>query len=115
MAESTLMLFNTLWLDSQKWMTVILPSAAGSVCSLKSLAGGLTMVERLYAFLMGLACSTFIAPAIVEVFEVPGSKTQLCIYFLVGLFALAVISEIFKEIPNLTEAIKRCFFGEKRE
>ncbi len=73
------------------------------------------MLEKLYAFLVGLFCSTFIAPAIVEIFEVPGTKTQLCTYFLVGLFALAVISEIFKEIPNLTEAIKRYFFGEKQE
>ncbi|UUM22265.1 holin [Mycoavidus sp. SF9855] len=102
-----------LWLDSEAWLLLLLPSAAGSACSLKCLGEPLHRWQKLYTFLIGVGCAVFIAPALVEILGITGQKTEVCINFLVGLFALAVISQIFKEIQSadFIGTIKRYLLG----
>ncbi|BBO59768.1 holin [Mycoavidus sp. B2-EB] len=95
--------------DFVAWLQLLLPSAAGSACSLKCLEASLEKWQKLYTFLIGVSCAVFIAPALVEILAITAPKIEMCINFLVGLFALAVISEIFKEIQSadFIGAIKR--------
>ncbi len=97
------------------WLTFLSPfwpSAVGAVCSLYCLGETLSLRQKLSSFLIGVGSAVFVAPAIIEIFAITGPKTQICIDFLVGLFALAIISQIFKEIQSadLIGALKHRFF-----
>ncbi len=93
------------------FLSLFLPSAVGAVFSLYCLGETLSLRQKLSTFLIGVGSAVFIGPAIIEIFAITGPKTQICIDFLVGLFALAIISETFKEIQSadLIGAIKRRF------
>ncbi|MCX8567248.1 MAG: hypothetical protein ON057_001975 [Glomeribacter sp. 1016415] len=100
MLESIVNIVTAWEFDFVGWLLLLLPSAAGAACSLKCLEGPLDKWQKLYTFLIGISCAVFIAPALVEILAITAPKIEICINFLVGLFALAVISEIFKEIQS---------------
>lgn len=90
-----------------------LPAAAGAAVSLKFLGEGLSRSQKLVSFLVGFACAVFIAPAVIDYFNITGPRVHSGIEFLVGLFALATCRELFTEINNadIIGAIKRKYFG----
>lgn len=96
-----------------KWALTLLPGAAGAAVSLKFLGDGLTTSQKIVSFVAGFACAVFVAPAIIEFCGIAGARVHSGIEFLVGLFALAVVRELFTEInsADIIGALKRKYFG----
>lgn len=96
-----------------KYALAFLPGAAGAAVSLKFLGNGLSVSQKLVSFLTGFACAIFIAPALIEFFEIGGSRVHSGVEFLVGLFALATCRELFTEInsADIIGALKRRYLG----
>lgn len=114
MAEPTSTLV-AMWLALVKCVVPLLPGAVGSAVALKFLGDGLNWWQKLSSFSAGLACAVYIAPVLIEWFAITGSRTHSGIEFLVGLFALAVAREVFKEIneADFIGALKRRYLGAK--
>jgi hypothetical protein len=96
-----------------KAIAAYLPGAAGAAISLKFLGGDLSPSQRLFSFAIGFACAIYVAPAMIDYFDIPGARVHSGIEFLVGLFALATCRELFNEFNNggLIATIKRRYFG----
>jgi hypothetical protein len=90
-----------------------LPGAAGAAVSLKFLGGELSRSQRLISFIAGFACAIYVAPAVIDLFNISGARVHSGIEFLVGLFGLAVCRELFTEInsADIIGTIKRRYFG----
>lgn len=90
-----------------------LPGAAGAAVSMKFLGADLNRSQKLISFAAGFACAIYVAPAIIEFFNIGGPRVHSGIEFLVGLFALATCRELFTEINNadIIGTIKRRYFG----
>jgi len=90
-----------------------LPGAAGAAVSLKFLGDGLNASQKLISFAVGFACAVFIAPAVIEFFDIHGPRVHSGVEFLVGLFALATCRELFTEInqADIIGSLKRRYFG----
>lgn len=91
----------------------IFPGIVGAALALKFLGNEITRLQRFTSFIGGMACVVYIAPAVYEVFNITGFKTQNLIAFLTGLFGLAVCRELFKEIneADLIGTFKRLYLG----
>lgn len=89
------------------------PGAAGAAVSLKFLGEGLSISQKIISFLVGFACAVYIAPALIEFFNINGARVHSGVEFLVGLFALATCRELFTEInsADIIGTIKRRYFG----
>jgi len=96
-----------------KFIIAHLPGAAGAGLSLKFLGTGLSLSQKATSFVAGYFCSVYLAPAVIEFCQIKGEHVHAGIQFLVGLFALAVVRELFVEINNadLIGAFKRRFLG----
>ena len=90
-----------------------LPGAAGAAVSLKFLGAGLSRSQRLISFVAGFVCAIYVAPAVIELFNITGARVHSGIEFLVGLFGLAVCRELFAEInsADIIGALKRKYLG----
>jgi hypothetical protein len=90
-----------------------LPGAVGAALSLKFLGADLTLWQKATSFAAGLACAGYVAPAAIEFWHIPGEHVPALLEFLVGLFALAVVRELFVEInsADLIGTLKRRFLG----
>lgn len=90
-----------------------LPGAAGAAVSLKFLGGELTRSQKLISFAVGFACAVYVAPALIDLFDIQGARVHSGIEFLVGLFGLATCRELFTEIndADILGTIKRRYFG----
>ncbi|MET3135459.1 hypothetical protein AAKU55_005769 [Oxalobacteraceae bacterium GrIS 1.11] len=90
-----------------------LPGAAGAAVSLKFLGDGLSFSQKLISFSVGFACAVYIAPALIEFFNIGGERVHSGLEFLVGLFALATCRELFAEInsADIIGALRRRYFG----
>lgn len=104
-----------LWAAIIKYVLSLLPSAMGSVVALKFLGDGLRWWQKISSFIVGLICASYIAPLLTEWFSISGNHSHTGIEFLVGLFGMATIREIFKEIneADIIGAIKRRYLGER--
>lgn len=93
-----------------------LPGAAGAAVSLKFLGADLNRSQKLISFGVGFACAIYVAPALIELFSISGSRVHSGIEFLVGLFGLAVCRELFTEIneADIIGTIKRRYFGAEK-
>jgi hypothetical protein len=90
-----------------------LPGAAGAAVSLKFLGGELSRSQKLMSFAVGFACAVYVAPALIEMFSIEGSRVHSGIEFLVGLFGLATARELMTEIndADIIGTLKRRYFG----
>lgn len=104
------------WALVLKHVIPLLPGAVGAVIALKFLGEGLSISQRVTSFGSGMMCVIFVAPALIEMFEVHTPNTQNLIAFLTGLFGLAVCREVFKEIndADLIGSIKRHYLGGRK-
>ena len=100
-----------------KHLLPLLPGAMGAVVALKFLGEGLNWWQKLSSFLAGLVCAVYVAPVVIDWFDISGVRITAGIEFLVGLFSLAISREIFNEINNadLITAIKRRYLGDKHD
>lgn len=105
-----------LWALILKHILPLLPGAVGATIALKFLGEGLSMCQRLVAFSIGMVCVLYVAPALIEMFDVEGANTVNLVVFLTGLFGMAVTREVFKEIndADLIGALKRHYLGAKK-
>ncbi|MET3135600.1 hypothetical protein AAKU55_005912 [Oxalobacteraceae bacterium GrIS 1.11] len=53
-----------------------LPGAAGAAVSLKFLGDGLSFSQKLISFSVGFACAVYIAPALIELFNIGGERVH---------------------------------------
>lgn len=101
-------------------MVKLWPGVAGSVFALRWLPAQSTYLDRLTAFLGGVASVAFVAPAIVELSSVTSTSVEYAIIFFVGLFAMAVIGELMATVREvglpamLRDALRRVLRLEDR-
>lgn len=100
-----------------KYVLPLLPGAMGAVVALKFLGDGLNWWQKLSSFSAGLLCAVYVAPVVIDWFDISGVRITAGIEFLVGLFSLAIVREIFNEINNadIIDAIKRRYLGAKHD
>jgi hypothetical protein len=84
----------------------------GAVVSLNFLGKGLSIYHKISSVLVGVACAVYVAPAVIAWCGVSGKDLHASLQFLIGLFALAIGREIFREIENgLITKIRNKFLG----
>lgn len=86
----------------------LVPGAVGSALALKFLKDGIGRTQLITSFFGGLACAGYGGPAICELAKISGQHVPSLIGFFVGLFGLAIIREMFKEL-NESRLIGRMF------
>lgn len=103
------------WALFTKYLVPLIPGAAGSLLALLFMNKGMARIEKVTGFFGGLACAYFIAPALVEYFQIEGHQTQSAISFLIGVFGLATARELAKEIQELRllQSLRDRFIGKK--
>lgn len=97
MSEPTSSAFE-FWPAIRQYILPWLPGALGSAIALKFLGEGIGYFQRLTSFCSGLIFSAYISPAALEAAEITGEHIPNAINFAVGLFALAIVREVFKGI-----------------
>lgn len=99
-----------------KYILPMFPGALGSALALKFLGEGISPWQKVTSFGVGLGSAMYVAPLLIEWFSITGAKTQSGLEFLIGLFALAVTRELFKEIneADIIGSFKRKFGLEKK-
>lgn len=99
-----------------KYILPLFPGAVGSALALKFLGEGINAWQKVTSFCVGLASAVYVGPLLIEWFSIAGAKTQSGLEFLIGLFALAVCRELFKEIneADIIGSFKRKFGLEKK-
>jgi hypothetical protein len=104
--------WNTAYNAVKDVLLPIVPSLMGSVVSLNFLGKGLSIYHKISSVVVGVACAVYVAPAVITWFGVDGKDMHASLQFLIGLFALAVGREIFREIENgLIAKIRDKFLG----
>jgi len=97
MSEPTSSAFE-FWPAIRQYILPWLPGALGSAMALKFLGEGIGYFQRLTSFCSGMIVSAYISPAALEYWGVAGEHIPNAINFAVGLFALAIVREVFKGI-----------------
>lgn len=99
-----------------KFILPLFPGAVGAALALKFLGEGIGRWQKVTSFAVGLASAAYVAPILVEWLSITSAKTQSGLEFLIGLFALAVTRELFKEIneADIIGSIKRKYGLEKK-
>ncbi len=89
-----------------------LPSFIGAVISLQFLGKGLSIYHRISSVAVGVACAVYLAPALILWLGVSGTAMSESLEFLIGLFAVAIGREIFREIEGgLIHRVRDKFLG----
>jgi hypothetical protein len=90
----------------------LLPAIAGALVSLKFVGPDLPLRHQLSSVAVGTVCAIYLAPAFISWFGLDGKALHESLHFLIGLFAVAVGREIFREIESgLVERIRDTFFS----
>lgn len=108
-------LFAGAWAFFTKFIVPWLPHVTGSALALQFLKEGISGTQRLFSFASGVACAYYGAPALIEWFGIEGQHVSSVIGFFVGLFGLAIVRELFKELNdlNLLQALRDKWLGKK--
>lgn len=93
----------------------LVPGAIGSALALNFLKDGINRSQIVISFFVGLACAGYGAPAVCDYFKIAGDHIPALIAFFIGLFGLAIVREIFKELNDarILSRIMDKFFGAK--
>lgn len=90
----------------------LIPSLAGAVVSLQFVRKGLSIYHKISSVCVGVACAVYVAPVVISWFGIDGKELHASLQFLIGLFALAIGREVFREIENgLIQRIRDKFLG----
>jgi hypothetical protein len=90
----------------------LLPSLAGSVVSLQFVGRGLSVYHKLSSICAGVTCAVYVAPVLIRWCGADEKELHASLQFLIGLFALAIGREIFREIENgLIQKIRARLLG----
>ena len=81
-------------------LSPIIPAFMGAIVSLNFVGRGLSLCHKLSSVTVGVICAVYVAPAVIAWFGIEGEKLYASLQFLIGLFALAIGREIFREIQN---------------
>ena len=104
--------WNTAYNAVKDVLLPLIPSLMGAVVSLNFLGHGLSIYHKVSSVLVGVACAVYVAPAVIAWFGVDGKDLHASLQFLIGLFALAIGREIFREIEHgLITKIRDKFLG----
>lgn len=94
------------------WLQDLLPGLMGAAVSLNFLGAGMRVCQRLMSLAMGTTCASYLGPGLVSWLALPGAPVQSALQFLVGLFALAIVREVFREIDaGLLKRLRERFLG----
>lgn len=81
-------------------LSPIVPALMGALVSLNFVGRGLSLCHKLSSVTVGVVCAVYVAPAVIAWFGIEEEKLHASLQFLIGLFALAIGREIFREIQN---------------
>lgn len=91
----------------------LIPSLAGSLVSLQFVGRGLSVYHKVSSVCVGVTCAVYVAPVVIQWFGVDRQELHASLQFLIGLFALAIGREIFRELENgLIQKIRARLLGE---
>lgn len=90
----------------------LLPSFAGSVVSLQFVGRGLSIGHKISSICAGVTCAVYVAPVLIQWCGAEQKELHASLQFLIGLFALAIGREIFREIESgLIQKIRARLLG----
>jgi hypothetical protein len=90
----------------------LIPSLAGSIVSLQFVGRDLSFPHKISSICVGVACAVYVAPVVISWFGIDGKELHASLQFLIGLFALAIGREIFREIESgLIQRVRDKFLG----
>ena len=93
----------------------LIPSFAGSLVSLQFVGRELSIYHKVSSVCGGVACAVYVAPMVIQWFGVDRKELHASLQFLIGLFALAIGREIFRELENgLIQKIRAKLLGETK-
>ncbi len=90
----------------------LMPSFAGALVSLQFVGKGLSMVHKVSSVCVGVTCAVYVAPVLIQWCGIDQKELHASLQFLIGLFALAIGREIFRELENgLIQKIRARLLG----
>lgn len=93
----------------------LIPSLAGSLVSLQFVGRGLSVYHKISSVCVGVTCAVYVAPMVIQWFGIDREELHASLQFLIGLFALAIGREIFRELENgLIQKIRARLLGESK-
>lgn len=95
-----------------QWLQPLLPGLMGAAVSMNFVGAGLPLLHRFVSLAIGTTCASYLAPGLVAWFELRGAAVQSALQFLIGLFALAIVREVFRELnAGLVKKLRERFLG----
>ena len=95
------------------WLSSLAPAVIGSLISLRFSPDNSTPFQRLTTFLIGVSLSYFIGGAILEHFGIDyKSFTADAIKLTIGLFGMAITTQLMIQIPEILSSVRKKFIGE---
>ena len=98
-----------------KFLAQMLPSAFGSLVSLRFLPEGLSKGKLLTAWISAWAIGTFIGRGAAEYLTVTNERVSDALMFGFALFGLSLAGAILNEIPSAIKSFRERFLGIKAE
>lgn len=90
----------------------LLPGLMGAAVSINFVGAGMPLLHRLISVGIGTTCASYLAPGMVAWFDLQGGAVHSALQFLVGLFALAIVREMFRELDaGLLSKLRERFLG----
>lgn len=105
-------LWQTAYAALKDMLLPLMPSFAGAVVSLQFVGKGLSMVHKVSSVCVGVTCAVYVAPVLIQWCGIDHKELHASLQFLIGLFALAIGREIFREIESgLIQKIRARLLG----
>lgn len=92
--------WHTVWETVKDLLLPLIPSFFGSLVSLQFVGKDLSITHKISSVCVGTLCAVYVAPVVISWLGVDGSELHASLQFLIGLFALAIGREIFREIES---------------
>ena len=90
----------------------LIPATLGAMVSLQFLGRDLSFRHQVSSVFVSVVCAVYIAPVLVSWAGIDGEKLHQSLEFLIGLFAIAIGREVFREIEGgLVARIRKRFLG----
>lgn len=97
------------------WLHPLLPGLMGAAVSMNFVGAGLPLLHRFISLGIGTTCASYLAPGLTAWFDLQGAAVHSALQFLVGLFALAIVREVFRELDaGLVKRLRERFLGEEK-
>jgi hypothetical protein len=94
------------------WAMPLIPATLGALVSLQFVGRDLSFRHQVSSVFVSVVCAVYLAPVLVSWASIEGEQLHQSVEFLIGLFAIAIGREVFREIEGgLVTRIRKRFLG----